>query len=49
MFVLPTLRSPKEAGVTALRETLITELAVADTLPIGTRMYNFGIPSARNT
>ena len=46
MFIPPTARTAEQVLATALQETLIAELAAADTLVIGAPMYNFNIPSS---
>ena len=45
MFIPPTARTLEQHEATALQETLIAELAAADTLLLGVPMYNFNIPS----
>ncbi len=39
-------RTPAQARTLALSETLVAELEAADTLIIGTPIYNFGVPAA---
>jgi len=45
MFVPLPLRTPEQIAVTSYQEQLIHELELAETVVIGTPMYNFGIPS----
>jgi FMN-dependent NADH-azoreductase len=45
MFIPPTIRNAEQVAATALQESLIAELAAADTVVIGAPMHNFGIPS----
>lgn len=41
----PDQRSPEQAALVALSDTLINEIKHADALVIGVPMYNFGVPS----
>lgn len=45
-FTPPDQRSPAQAAGLALSDTLVAELQAADTLLIGTPVYNFGVPAA---
>ncbi len=39
-------RTPEQKSLLALSDTLVAELAAADTLVIGLPIYNFGVPSS---
>ena len=45
MYTPPDQRTPAQAGLLALSETLIDELFAADTVVVAAPMHNFGVPS----
>ncbi|MEL6570823.1 MAG: NAD(P)H-dependent oxidoreductase [Pseudomonadota bacterium] len=45
-LVAPEDRTAEESEILALSDTLIAELAAADTIVIGLPLYNFGVPAS---